>query len=183
MRNRLPKRGLRGLRKADQVDLDDEGSVWVLTSAFEPSWPSRDDRVTKRDKSNHYESSVNWEDHSVESFKVLSEDTSNAKYGILSFRLADLKKAKKQYPRFVDWEREPIKGNRFHGNILFGGTLSRPRCRQIAAEVANCVQSRIRFTAPTDYESELVRRTELMAKNGTLWQRAQAWVRARLGIE
>lgn len=133
----------------------------MLAKVFEPSWPSRKDRVDQRQKSDHYESSINWEDHVAESFQVLSADLKNAKCGIASILLQDIEKAKQFNPRAstgLDWEREPIKGNRFHGNLLFSGTLTRAMVRELAAVVATHVQENVILIEPDQYDSELTTR-------------------------
>jgi hypothetical protein len=95
MNQPLPERCLRGLRDKDQIERDPNGAfIWILGKAFEPNWKSKEDRVTSRRKSDHYESSINWEDHAAEPFKILCEDRKISGHGIVSIRLADLERAK-----------------------------------------------------------------------------------------
>lgn len=129
MNNPFPERCLRGLRDKDHIERGQDGSVLYISElAFKPPTKKEnlENRVSNRHKSNHYESSVNWEDQLVESFRILSEDKKNAGQGIISIRLADLQTAKQVNPvaaQHFDWERDEIKGNPFHGNLLFSGEL------------------------------------------------------------
>lgn len=153
--------------------------------AFEPHWPTRQARVSSGGKSDHYETSVNWEDHATESFQKLCEDQGNASCGIVSIRLADLETAKQVNPRAatsLDWERDPIKGNQFHGNLLFSGNLPRPMVRELAAVVATHVQNNLTLTEPANYDSELAARaTRTTAANEldhqSFWRRCLARIR------
>ena len=171
MRKLFPARCLRGLRNSDHINRDD-GSLHVMWNAFEPSYGSRDDRVKIRHKTDHYECSINWDDHKVASFRILSENA-NAKHGIASVRRRDLMKVRKICSHF-QWERDPEKSNKYHGNLLFSGTLSRPRCREIAAVIANCVQPGLEFTAAEDNAHELEGRAK---KLGNPWRRLLEWVK------
>jgi hypothetical protein len=166
----FPERCLRGLRDRDHLQRDQNGStVWILGKAFEPPWSTRQDRVSNRAKSDHYESSINWEDHATESFQILCTDQKNAKCGIVSICLADLKTARQVNPlaaTSLDWERDPIRNNPFHGNLLFSGNLPRPIVRELAAVIATHVQGNLTLIEPENYDSELaVRITRTAAVN------------------
>jgi hypothetical protein len=191
MNKPLPERCLRGLRDKDQIDRDPNGAnISVLGNAFWPSWKSRDDRVYSRRKSDHYESSINWEDHAAESFKKLCEERKNAEYGIVSIRLVDLERAKQVNPlaaESLDWERDRISGNPFHGNLLFSGNLSRPVVRELAAVVASHVRPNLILIEPEKYEAELAARATQTATDDLsdhpgfwrrLWQRGLTRMRA-----
>jgi hypothetical protein len=166
----FPERCLRGLRDKNHIEQDPNGTtVWILGKAFEPNWKTREDRTSKRRKSDHYESSINWEDHAAKSFQKLCEDRKNAEHGILSIRLADLEKAKQVNPLAsgsLDWERDEIRGNPFHGNLLFSGNLPKTIVRELAAVIATHVQDKLSFIEPVNYESELAARaTQTEAAN------------------
>jgi hypothetical protein len=160
----FPERCLRGLRDDKLAGRDQTTSiVWIMGKVFEPPWGTPQDRKFKH-KSDHYETSVNWEDHDTKSFQLLCKDQSNAKYGIVSVCLIDLKKAK-QFNQLtstsLSWERDEIRGkqaNPFHGNLLFSGTLSKPVVRMLAAVIANQVQEKLIFIEPQNYETELAAR-------------------------
>lgn len=183
----LPERCLRGLKDKDCIERTQNSSnVWISAKAFEPHWKTLQDRVSSRHKSNHYESSINWEDHPVEPFQILCRHPQNAKCGIVSIRLADLETAQQVNPRaavFLEWERDPIKGNVFHGNLLFSGSLPKPMVRELAAVVATHVQDKIIFIEPENYDSELAARATRTtafseSKPTNLWQRFLAFVYA-----
>lgn len=157
----FPERCLRGLRDTDCLERDENGRVWVSMKAFLPHWPTIKDRVDRRHKSNHYESSINWEDHIAESFRILCTDPVNAKCGVASVLLQDIKNAKQLNPRastMLDWEREPLPKNPFHGNLLFSGTLPRNMVRELAAVIATHVQDNLILIEPDRYVSELTMR-------------------------
>ncbi len=158
----FPERCLRGLSKPEYLEKDRNSSTPIIVwKAFEPHFPTRQDRVSRRGKSDHYESSVNWEDHSAKSFQTLCEDRKNAGHGIVCICLVDIEKAKQVNPlasASLDWERDPIKGNPFHGNLLFAGNLPRPMLRELAAVVASHVRPNLILIEPENYETELAAR-------------------------
>ena len=168
----FPERCLRGLRESGYIEEDQSGNVFVLSKAFEEDNGSRTDRVESRKKSNHYECSINWEDHLTESFRQLTQNT-NARNGILTVLLVDLETAKQRCSLYgqLEWEREVRRGNAFHGNLLYPGISSKAVRRQFAAVIANCVQPGVVFTSPNNYQSELDRRAELeLARQAELEQ-------------
>ncbi|MEK7833035.1 MAG: hypothetical protein AAB401_18240 [Acidobacteriota bacterium] len=164
MNKPFPERCLRGLRDEKFIERDQNGSVLCISElAFKPPTNKNnlEDRVSKRNKSNHYESSINWEDDAAESFQTLCEDKKNAGQGIVSICLADLKIAKQVNPLAAtsfDWEREQIKGNPYHGNLLFSGELPLPMVRMLAAVIATHVQPNLILIEPENYNSELAAR-------------------------
>ncbi len=177
MNTPFPERCLRGLRDNEFIHRDENGKVLFITElAFRPPTKKSnlENRVNRRHKSNHYELSINWEDHATESFQLLRENGDNANCGIVSIRLADLKTAKRVNPlaaTYFDWERDQIKGNPFHGNLLFSGELPPPLIRMLAAVIATHVQDKLVFIEPENYDSELAARatrTEAANKSGYL---------------
>lgn len=182
----FPERCLRGLKDNAHLEVADDGlTVWILSKAFEPHWRTREER-TKRGKSHHYESSINWEDDASEPLQLLCKDAANAKCGIVSIRLADLEKARQVNPRAttsLSWERDPIKHNQYHGNLLFSGNLPRPLVRELAAVVATHVQDNLLLIKPEDYASELVSRAARIGllsepEQQVFWQRIVGRLRA-----
>jgi hypothetical protein len=162
MNKQVPARCLRAIRNKDHIELVGE-KLHVLSAAFEPPKNSRNVRVNNRHKSDHYETSVNWEDDLVDSFKQLT-DNPNAKHGILSVRLSDLKDARKICPEF-HWERDSQSDNRYHGNLLFAGeTISSAYRRQIVGHVATCAQVGAKFIHSGDFTKELQGRKEISSK-------------------
>src|SRR5687768_11961707 len=112
---------LRGIRESEWIVLGPDGTLYVLGKALEPHWATAKARVEQRKKSNHYETSINWDEYLTESFRTLCDDTKNAKHGVLVFRLAALEEVRRRdstAARGLSWERDPIKSNRFHGNLL-----------------------------------------------------------------
>lgn len=187
----LPERCLRGLSKPEYLERDQDSSIPVIVwKAFEPHFPTRQDRISRRGKSDHYELSVNWEDQDAKSFQTLCEDKKNAGHGILSICFADLEKAKQVNPlaaESLDWERDEIKGNPFHGNLLFSGNLSRSMIRELAAVVASHVRPNLILIEPENYDSELAARTtQTTAANRPehlgFWESAFAWVRTKFKL-
>lgn len=185
----FPERCLRGLRDKDHIELNQNGrAFWILSKAFEPNWKTREDRISSRGKSDHYESSVNWEDQAAEPFQILCNDSKNTGHGIVSIRLADLTEAKRVNPlaaTSLEWERDKIKGNPFHGNLLFAGNLTKPIARELAAVVATHVQSKLIFIEPENYESELAARaaqttTSDKSEPVGLWPKILAFLRSVL---
>ncbi len=160
----LPERCLRGLRSENCLERDEIGRVWVSAKAFEPHWGTRQDRRENRQKSDDYETSINWEDHVVEALRILTIDRNNAKCGIVSVRLRDLEMAKSVNPRArvaLGWERAPIKGNPYHGNLLFSGMLPKTMIRELAGVVATHVQEHLILIQPASFSQELASRAEL----------------------
>jgi hypothetical protein len=163
MHKPFPETCLRGLRKEEQMERDDNGKVWILGKAFEPSVGSRNDRLSQRRGSDHYETSINWEDNPARPFEILCKDNKNACYGIVSIRLVDLTSARRQNPLAAtsfEWERQTIRGNPFHGNLLFSGTLPMRVVRELAGVVATHVQPHMRFIDPADFITELAERND-----------------------
>jgi hypothetical protein len=161
MQDSFPKTCLRGLRDKDHFHRDQD-TLWIYGKAFEPHDKSFNVRVNNRKKSEHYESSINWEDNAVEPFEKLSTDLNNASYGILCIHLEDLEIAKRDNPLAAtsfDWERDILNDNPYHGNLLFAGNLPKPKRRELAGVIATYVQARSTIFEPGDYESELERRT------------------------
>lgn len=165
-----PERCLRGLSKPEYIEREQDSSIPDVTwKAFEPHYKTRDDRKSKRGKSDHFEASVNWDDHVTDSFQILCNDVRNAGQGIVSILLADLKEAKQANPlaaESLDWERDDIKGNPFHGNLLFSGNLPKYQVRELAAVVASHVRPNMILIEPKDYETELAaRKAQTIAVN------------------
>src|SRR6266540_3838660 len=74
MNTPFPERCLRGLRDNEFIHRDENGKVLFITElAFRPPTKKSnlENRVNRRHKSNHYELSINWEDHATESFQLL----------------------------------------------------------------------------------------------------------------
>lgn len=78
---------------------------------------------------------MNWEDDgTVEAFTLGSD---NAKHGAARLPTKEAKTARcvgEDSP--ISCERAPLKKNRFHGNIVFKGGLSRILAKQLAASIA-----------------------------------------------
>ena len=97
---------------------------------------------------------MNWEDDStVEEFTLRSD---NARHGAARLPTKEAKAAScvgEDSP--ISCERAPLKKNRFHGNLVFKGGLSRILAKQLAASVA--MKSSLvppRSTALDDGETE-----------------------------
>lgn len=187
MEKPLPERCLRGLRDKDFIVRDQNGSfLCVSERAYEPNVKTRDSRVSNRGKSDHYESSINWEDQLTEPFQMLCADQKNAAHGIVSICLEDLRAAKANNPlaaKFLDWERDVIEGNPYHGNLLFSGNLPKPKFRQLAAIIASYVDGNLIFVEPKNYKAELAIRTAQTAaanksEHLSIWRRVLTRVRA-----
>lgn len=163
MEKQYPERFLRGLRKPDYVIQSQDGSkLQISHQAFVPHFNALDDRTTKRNMSRHYETSINWEDDRVEALRILCNDTNNAKCGIACIpidHLETLKKYNRRAQEHLEWEREPIKGNKFHGNLLFSAELEKPAVRELAAALACQVDVDLILIRPENYDSELADRT------------------------
>ena len=178
MKKPLPERCLRGLRDKDFVVRDENGAFLCISErAYEPNQKSRNHRVFNAGKSDHYESSINWEDQLVEAFQILSEDTRNAAFGILSIRLEDLEAAKAKNPlanKFLEWERDALAGNPFHGNLLFSGKmLPKPQFRKVAAVIASYVDGNLIFVERDNYKLELEARSLLTVEIHSQQQRLE----------
>lgn len=103
----IPADGFRGLRKGDHV----KGGK-VQPTAFEPP--------KNKNKDGYLESSVNWNDDD-NAINVTFNDETNAAYGAARFHSSAIGNQRHIVRREGDLsaERKPVKGNPYHGNILF----------------------------------------------------------------
>jgi hypothetical protein len=124
----FPETCLRGLRKLDWVDEN-----IIQTPAYVP-----DHRTAETRKDGGQETSINWEDDAgVEEFTLSNKD--NAKYGAARISASHIQATSDQTQMFKDslsYERKPLDGNDYHGNIVFKADLNRRTVKMLAAALA-----------------------------------------------
>lgn len=108
---------------------------------------------------NYDEASINWCD-CIEAITILmnqfkkDSDIVQFPYGvaILDRKLLDQLRFLPLYKDFCEYERYPIDGNRYHGNILVARDLSSKQKSYIKCMVASCCKERI--SNPHNAEAE-----------------------------
>lgn len=109
----FPTNCLRGLAKGKWV-IDG----LVSAAAFEP-----DNRTIKTRADRLAEISINWEDDG-RAFEALAE-SKEALHGVARLSLQDIEYVRKKAPRLnvLQYERDKIDGNDYHGNLLLDGDM------------------------------------------------------------
>lgn len=154
---------LRGLRAQGQfIDRGDGCGKYVVWKAWEPHYKTKDHRQAKG-LSADFEASINWEDNPREPFEVLvGKDRQNCEHGIVIVALRDLKTIQRQNAlarSSLRWERHPVKGNRYHGNILFDGKLDRAEVRELAGVISSHTRDTAVIVEPVNFDRELEKRS------------------------
>lgn len=135
---------LRGIRNPDWLINGWDG---VRGIAFEPNYKTADHREDKA-----VETSINWEDdNSVLAFTL--RDRQNAAYGAVKLTCHVLEAANELpflkssgLKRVVYYEREPLKNNPYHGNLVFSSDLPRPVVNLITNFLATQIVEYIKQT-------------------------------------
>ena len=126
MKSAYPDNCIRGIRDAGFVE---QGRVTSL--AFLPNYKTKDRREDQG-----YETSINWEDHDQVIKFTLKQST--GQFGALRLPRKSIESLNEKplMGRCLKYEREPVKGNIHHGNIVFIGCLSPGVVRTISAVLA-----------------------------------------------
>lgn len=112
-----PKEFLRGISNKDFIQ-----NGYVLASAFQFDDQGRDD--------NKSEASINWLDDDGAIDVALKQRKDNGKLqfpaGLAKVDLEQVKLVLVSFPEdFFSYERAPIDGNQYHGNLLMNSTLNK----------------------------------------------------------
>ena len=131
----FPNSCLRGIRKSDW--LTDDGKV--LGIAFEPNFKPKEDQ---RRTDGYWDASINWEDSNEVVAITRNDKSGNGQYGVIRVQREGLDYSKTQLGvddsgrHMFDYERAPLRGNPYHGNILFLESLGRQHARMVAGAIA-----------------------------------------------
>jgi len=117
----FPARCFRGIRKRDWMNADNR----LTSAAFDWNLKTADLRRMAQ-KPPGFEISINWDDN-PEAERKSREDRTNAQYGIASIPLSALDYITQlpAFPNALFWERSPLAGNPYHGNLVCGEGLPR----------------------------------------------------------
>lgn len=137
----FPDYALRGLTTKDCID-PEFGYVTYLGFTFEGN---------HYNENNYDEISVNWYDseealNEMKDRKKKDLDFPQFSNGIARIPTSSIKKISNKYRNELSYERKPVDGNIFHGNILLHKDIaSKIRNRAIAAELANSVDMLLEY--------------------------------------
>ena len=124
----FPETCLRGLRKPDWIDEN-----VIQTPAFIP-----DHRTSETRADGGQETSINWEDDAeVEKFTLSNKD--NAKFGAARISISHIQATSDQTKMVknpLTYERKPLHGNDYHGNIVFKADVKKRTVKMLAAALA-----------------------------------------------
>lgn len=124
-------RFIKGLNLADHIL--EHGGVSSSAFTFHES-PNRTD--------NKQEQSINWEDDDNAIRFTLNQTKPDGsihfQYGVVTVPIEELEKlnSRPSVNTFIDYERSPITGNNYHGNLTIPRTLAKPTMRLICAGLA-----------------------------------------------
>jgi len=136
----LPNKLLRGV-SADGID--GEGRATAQLFRFHPS----------KDRDNFEEASINWYDNDEAMTILMSQkkegtDTIQFPFGVAVMSLERLDEVIRLSGEELSYERDPIIGNPYHGNILQKSGLQQARKRLLAASLALLCVERIEKRIP-----------------------------------
>jgi len=134
--NNYPESFFRGVTESNMIDLEYKS---VLGEIFR-----FDDRY--KNEEGYAEASINWNDDegALENLKTqIKEGTEVLKYanGIIKIPTRKVKEMKKRYKEQFSYERRPVEGNDYHGNILLNiDKFNKLWRKKICSELATAVE-------------------------------------------
>ena len=125
-----PDSCLRALKKEKWII----GGRFVSTDAILPDFRTADIRDDA-----YFETSVNWEDDSAALDFTLEGMGNESSHGAARLSYGELDRLRKRQESTggFSYERSPVTGNDYHGNILFSSELPKAVIRQMASSLAH----------------------------------------------